>query len=173
MAVNDIIFFDNGTFGYPGDTQHNVAAQSSLIPYFNPGELAFRTLGAGEYVTTLAASTNTKPVVGTDYLAGVTASVSNETASVDGVVDVTKFTNASSFLMNPNTAATWNTQAKYNALIGSRVLVNSSAAVSGVVTLTVLAADSANNGLVVMPLNIQTYPGKVRVCFRGALNWLS
>lgn len=173
MAVNDIIFYDNGAFGYPGDNQFDVAAQSSLTPYFNPGELAFRALGAGEYVTTLAASTTNRPAVGTDYLAGVTASASNETASVDGKVSVTKFTTSSTFLMNPGTAATWNTQAKYNALIGSRVLVSSSAAVSGVVTLTVLASDSANNGLVVMPLNITLYPGKVRVAFRGALNFLA
>ena len=173
MAVNDIIFYDNGVFGYPGDNLFSVQAQSSLTPYFNPGELAFRALGAGEYVTTLAASTTTKPAVGTDYIAGVTASASNETSANDGVVSVTKFSNASTFLMNPGTAATWNTQAKYNALIGARVLISSSAASNGVVTLTVLASDSANNGLVVMPLDITRYPGKVRVAFRGALNFLA
>lgn len=173
MAVNDIILYDDGAFGYPGDNQFSVQAQSTLTPAFNPGEIAIRALGAGAYVTSIAASTSTKPVVGTDYIAGITAGSSNETSANNGTVTVTKFTTTSTWLMNPDVAATWNTQAKYDALIGSRVLVKTSAAVSGVVTYTVLASDSANNGLVVMPLNITTYPGKVRLAFRAGLNFLA
>ena len=173
MAVNDIIFYDNGAFGYPGDNVFAVQAQSTLTPAFNPGEIAIRALGASAYVTSIAASTSTKPVVGTDYIAGITSGSSTETASVNGTVTVTKFTTTSTNLMNPDVAATWDTQAEYDALVGSRVLVKTSAASNGVVTYTVLASDSANNGLVVMPLDVTKYPGKVRVAFRAGLNFLA
>lgn len=180
MAVNDFTLFDQSGGGYPGDNQFDVAAQSSLTPYFNPGEVALRALGAGEYVTTIGASSTSKPVVGTDYLAGITASSSTETASVDGKVTVTKYGSSETWLVTPSVAATYGVgatpvQATYNALIGSRVLITSSASVAGVVTYKILAADSANNGLVVMPLDVVAggHPGKVRVAFRGGLNFLA
>lgn len=173
MAVNDIIFYDNGAFGYPGDNQFAVQAQSTLTPAFNPGEIAIRALGASAYVTSIAASTATKPAVGTDYIAGITAGSSNETSSVNGTVTVTKFAATSTYLMNPSAPTSWDTQAEYDALVGARVLVSTSADSAGVRTTTVLASDSANNGLVVMPLDISRYPGKVRVAFRAGLNYLA
>ncbi len=62
-------------------------------------------------------------------------------------------------------AAAWDTQAEYDALVGKRLLIDLT---SGAYTL--LATDSANNGLIVMPLNIAKYPGKVAVAFRQALS---
>jgi len=179
MAINDLTIFDQGA-AYPGDNLFDVAAQSTTVPLFNPGEVAFRALGAGEYVTSLAASTTNRPAVGTDYIAGVTSSTSTETATVDGKVNVTKFDPFMTFLITPGTPATYGVgstpnQTTYNALIGSRVLLTSSAQVSNVITTKLLAADSANNGLVVMPLDVVAggHPGKVRVAFRAALNYLA
>lgn len=178
MAVNDLVLYEPAGEGYTGDFAYAVAAQSSLTPFINPGEPILKALGATPYVTKIAASTATKPVVGTDYLAGVSSGISSETATVDGTVTVTKMTNNQTYLIAPLVAATYGVgatpvQATYDALIGSRVLINNSSAVSGVTTYTLLAADGSTNGLVVMPLDVQKYPGKVRVAFRGGLNYLS
>ena len=46
-------------------------------------------------------------------IVGVAASTSNETASVAGTVDVIPAAPGQLWLVKPNVAATWNTQAKY------------------------------------------------------------
>ena len=178
MALGDIEIYSEGAFGYPGDNTWSVQAQSTLTPELNDGEVAIRALGAGAYVTAIASSTNTKPVVGTDYIAGITTTSSTETGSVNGTVQVMNFSTQTSFLIAPLVAATYGvgatpSQSTYDALIGSRVLLNVSAATNGVNTYTILAADSANNGLVVLPLDVTKFPGKVRFAFRGALSFLA
>lgn len=91
---------------------------------------------------------------------GVAASASNETASADGTVDVIPASNGQLWIITPKVLATWNTQAKYNALIGSRVLIDLTTA-----TFTLLAADGASQGCVVEYLDIARYPGKVAFSF--------
>lgn len=59
-------------------------------------------------------------------------------------------------MIAPKVAATWNTQAKYNALVGARVLIDLTAGV-----YTILAADGAGNGCIVEYLDISKYPGMV------------
>ena len=73
------------------------------------------------------------------------------------------------FICAPTVAATWDTQAEYDALVGDRVLLNITTA--GV--WTVLAADSANNGLVVEPLDVTLHPGMVRFSVRQSLMYNS
>ncbi len=159
--IGDIELYDNGTFGYPGDDVFQCQANTTVI---NAGEPVAKAL-AGRYVT--AAATNF-PVVGTDYMAGVAATTSTQTASAAGSVRVTKVTQGTSWLIKPTVAATWDTQAEYDALVGDRVLIDLT---TGVYTL--LAADSANNGCVVLDLDITKYPGKVRFAFRQAANFLA
>jgi hypothetical protein len=178
MAVNDFVFYDVGAAGYPGDNVFSVQSQSTTIPYFNPGEMAFRALGAGAYVTSYAASLTTRPSVGTDYLAGITSGTSTEGASTNGTVTVTKFVPDVTFLITPASTSIYGVgstpvQATYDALIGTRVLVTSSAQTNNVITYTLASADSQYNGLVVMPLDVTKYPGKVRVALRQALNFLA
>lgn len=172
MAVNDIIIYDQGVFGYPGDVEYAVTAQSTLTPYINVGEPVLKALGA-TVVTAFTASSSTQPVVGTDYMAGVAASSSSETASVNGTVKVTKLGVHSSYLANVDSSTLWNTQALYDANVGKRVLLKASAASAGVVTYTILATDSATYGCVILPLDIVKYPGKARFSFRGGLNYLA
>jgi hypothetical protein len=74
------------------------------------------------------------------------------------------------FLADPYTAASWDTQAKYDALVGSRIKLNY-AATTG--KITALATDFTYNGCVVEPLNIVKHPGKVRISFRQALMYTS
>lgn len=159
MASGDIMIFDEGAYGYPGDIEFSVAASATLI---NPGEPVAKPLGnsTGNVVAPLATN---KPVVATDFLAGIAASTSTNTASAAGKVRVTKMIPGMTYLIAPKVPATYGTQALYDALVGARVLFDLTSSV-----YTILAADGATSGLVVEPLNIVTYPAKVRFSIRSA-----
>lgn len=159
--IGDITLYADAAFGYPGDDEYAVAASATLI---YPGEPVAKALGDAAVTP---AATNT-PVVATDFYAGVAQSTSTNTAGAAGIVRVTKFTDATSWLIAPKVAATWDTQAEYDALVGDRVLLDLTTG-----TYTILATDGATNGCVVMPLDITKYPGKVRFAFRNAVNYLS
>ncbi len=75
------------------------------------------------------------------------------------------------YLITPDVAATWDTQAEYDALVGKRVLIKLSAVTGG--TYTILASDSAANGCVIQALDIAKYPGKVAFAFRNGVSVLS
>lgn len=162
MALGDITIFNDGQFGTPGSKRFVVA--SGTAASINAGEPVGKALAAVA-VATLATN---KPVVGTDFIAGISATTSTETAAANGVVDVIPVTPGATFLITPNVVATWNTQAKYDALVGSRVLIDKT---SGI--YTILAADGSTNGCVVEPLNIIRYPNKVRFSLRQALNYFA
>lgn len=160
--TGDIIIKDASAFEGQGALPFLVAAGATAI---HAGEPVTCPLGAVQ--AAIVCPTNA-PVVGTDYVAGVAATDSTQTASVAGVVNCYPVNPAAVFLIAPNVAATWNTQAKYDALVGSRVLFNLTTG-----TYTILAADSANNGLVVRPLDIFKYPGKVAFSFRAATSYVA
>lgn len=162
--IGDITVFSEGAFGYPGDDLYKCAANTTVISAGEPVAIALGN-STGNVVT--AAATNT-PVVATDFYAGIAATTSNQTASVAGEVRVTKFSPNVSFLIAPKVAATWDTQAEYDALVGARVLLDLTSSV-----YTILAADGSTHGCVVMNLDIAKYPGKVRFQFRNAVNYLS
>lgn len=138
-------------------------------PAINAGEPVGKTLG-NQYVITLG---NAKPVIGTDYMAGISMTTSSETATADGSVQVVPIDGSTIWLLTPNVAATYGVgatpnQTTYNALVGARVLIQ---VTSGVFTL--LAADSANNGCVVENSDVVRYPGKVAFSFRGAASYIA
>ncbi len=163
MALRDFIGYTPGRTGSPGSEKYTVA--SGTTSSINSGEPVLKGLGAAA-VTAMATN---MPVVGTDFLAGMAATTSDETSTAAGSVQVEKiFDEDVSYLGNPKVAATWDTQAKYDALVGDRVLIDLTAGV-----FTVLATDGATNGCVVEPLDIATYPGKVRISFRKGLNYLA
>lgn len=161
MALGDITLYDAASFGYPGDDVYLTQANTTVI---NAGEPVAKALGQ-QYATALATN---KPVVATDFLAGVAATTSTQTASANGVVRVTKMTSGSSWLIAPKVTATWDTQAEYDALEGARVLLDLTTGV-----YTILASDGSTSGCVVLALDIAKYPGKVRFAFRNATNFLS
>jgi len=97
---------------------------------------------------------------------GVAASASNETSTADGTVDVYPATNGQIYIITPKVAATWNTQAKYNALVGSRVLIDLTTG-----TFTLLAADGAGNGCIVEYLDMSRYLGKVAFSFSPLVDY--
>lgn len=139
-------------------------------PAILAGEPVSKTLG-NQYVITNPSSNQ---VVATNFLAGVATTSSNETASANGTVDVAPISSADIWLIAPGVAATWGltqgslNQATYNALVGSRVLIQK---VTGV--YTILATDSTNNGCVVENLDITKTLGKVAFSFRGGLSYLA
>lgn len=164
MSLNDIKIYSDGTFGPPGAVRHAVAAGSTTT--IRSGELVVKTLGSA-FVTVVTTNSTTFPSVGTNYIAGIAAGDSTQTASAAGYVDVIPNVPGLTYLCAPNVAATWDTQTEYDALVGDRVKFN----VSTAGLTTVLALDNANNGCVVEPLDIQRYPGLVRFSLRQALNY--
>lgn len=154
MAAGDIIIYKaNGT---QGSRRFAVAAGATKI---NPGEPVVKTLGA---VTVTAAADGT-PVVGTDYVVGIAASESTQTAGAAGFVYVTVLTPGMVIAGKPKTAASWDTQAEYDALTGKRVVFDLT---SG--SYTIDATDGATNGLVVEYLNIAEEPNLVACVVRNA-----
>lgn len=157
--TGDITILREGQFGGKGSKRYAVAASATLI---YPGEPVAKALGAA--VVTPAA-TNT-PVVSTDFYAGIATSTSTNTASAAGTVDVMPLSADTVFLIAPKVAATWDTQAEYDALVGDRVLLDLTSS-----TYTILATDGATNGCVIEPLDITKYPGKVAFSFRDAVRY--
>lgn len=164
MALGDLNLYKAGaSTGALGSIRHQVVA-GGTPPAINAGEPVSKTLG-NQYVITNPSSGQ---AVATNFLAGVSTSTSNETATLDGFVDVMPIDVGTIWLVAPAVAATWNTQAKYNALVGARVLIQKT---NGV--YTILAADGATSGCVVENMNIFTYPGMVAFSLRGALSYLA
>lgn len=165
MSKGDITLYSDGQFGGPGARGFVVA--SGTTASINAGEVVLKALGNSSGNVVSAMTTN-KPVVATDFIAGISTTASNETASATGTVYVMPNLPGMTYVCAPKVASTWNTQAKYDALVGARVLID---VTSGL--LTVLASDSANNGLVVEPLDIVRFPNAVRFSLRQALNYFA
>ena len=144
------------------------------------GEPAARTLGSN--VITYCGATF--GAVGTDYLAGIvltgTQAETNELYPVQSTgvygVRVQPLDNGITYLANPTVATAYATQTLYNAMVGSNVLITSTATtVNGVAgtsyTVGVVANTTASTyGCVIMPLDVTAYPGKVAVAFRNGLS---
>jgi len=173
MAANDISLLDTGTFA-PGSKRFKVLGQGRAGG-IKVGELVFKSLGntSGYYVTAwtsgLAASA-LKPSVGTDYIAGLAMCTSTETASANGIVDVIPNLPGMTYMVAPNDSTAWDTQAEYDALVGTRIKLNY-AATTG--KITALATDAVYNGAVVEPLDITLHPNLVRFSLRQGLNYLA
>lgn len=163
MALGDISFYDQATFGYPGDVEYAFDSSTTTV---KAGEPVAKALGnsSGKFVT--QAVTNS-PVVATDFWAGIAATTSTNTSTASGTVKVTKMSVNQSMLIAPKVAASWDTQAEYDALVGARVLIDLTTG-----SFTILASDSATYGLVILPLNITQTPNKVRFAIRGGVNYL-
>lgn len=162
MAIGDITILKNALTSGAGSLTFNVAANTTAI---NAGEPVTCPLGAVQ--AAIPAATN-GPVVGTTYMAGIAETAGTQTASVAGVVNVNPINPATVYLIAPKVTATFTPQSAYDALVGSRVLLDLTTG-----TYTILAADSANNGCVIQPLDISKYPGKVAFCFRSGANYLA
>ena len=162
MSIGDITILEQPVMAGVGAKKFNVAASATLI---YPGEpVALNALGD---VVVIKFDTNA-PVVATDFVVGIAATQSTNDANNAGVVWVNQMTPGTTYLITPTTAATWNTQAKYDAIVNKRVLIDYTSP-----AFTILASDNSTYGCVVMPLDIAKYPGKVAFQFRAGASYLA
>jgi hypothetical protein len=159
MALNDILLSGDATFGSNGTITYNVAASATLI---HAGEPVAATLGT---LTGTPMATN-KPVVATDYLAGIAVSTSTNTASVAGTVEVRPLLAGQKYDIVPKVAIA--TQAAYNVFLGYRVLIDLTAG-----SYTLLVADGVTYGCIILPNDLLKNPGKVTFTFRNGVSNLS
>ena len=177
MAQGDFTLLnERGAGGGRGARLYNVAAGTPIL--------------AGEPVALLAVGgvavipgRSSTPVVGTSgvegLFVGIASTNSTNSTTVAGSVNVIPVNNQDVWLVNAAVAASWDTQAKYNALVGKRVLLQNGAENLAYVanvnagTYSVLASDSAANGAVVQAMDITTNPGKVAIAFRGRVSNLA
>lgn len=153
MSIGDFNAKDVTGSQFPGSIKFAVA--SGTTASIKAGEPVQKLAGAA-YATLAATNFPTTTL----RHVGIATSPSSETSTADGTVDVVLSVPGVTWLGNPNVATSWNTQAKYNALVGSRVLIDLTTGV-----FTVLATDSAGNGCVVEWLDIAKYPAKVAFSF--------
>ncbi len=161
MALGDITYLDNSQRGGVGARPFQVAASATLI---YAGEPVDKALGAA-VVTPMATN---KPVVATDFLAGIAATTSTNTASAAGSVWVDPLVPGVVYLIAPKVAATFDTQAEYDLLVGDRVLLDLTAGV-----YTILATDGATSGCVIEQLEVALHPGKVAFSIRNGVSYLT
>lgn len=150
MAKGDIQPFENSAaVKMDGSLKYVVAA--GTVASINAGEPVEKLAGAN-FVKQLVTNAPTT----TDRIVGIAVSVSTETVSVSGLVDVIPVSNGQIWMIAPKVLASWNTQTLYNANVGKRVLLDFTAGV-----FTILAADAASQGCVVEYMDIARYPGMV------------
>jgi hypothetical protein len=166
MSAGDIMPFENANASKMGGAlKFYVAAGATgadgTTSRIKAGEPVAKTAGAAGVIALV-----TNGPTASCRIVGVAQNTSTETASVSGTVDVIPAAPGQLWLIKPNVAATWNTQAKYNALVGSRVLLDNTTG-----TYTILAADGAGYGCIVEYLDIARYPGLVAFSFSKLVDY--
>lgn len=153
MSIGDFNVKDQISAQVPASLEFAVA--SGTTASIKAGEPVQKLAGTA-YVTLAATNFPTTTL----RHVGIASSPSNETASAAGTVKVIPSVPGVTWLGNADAPTSWDTQAEYNALVGTRVLIKLSAGV-----FTVLASDSAGNGCVVEYMDVSKYPGKVAFSF--------
>jgi len=166
MALGNFQPYENASASkMSGSVKFYVAANSTgsdgTISRIKAGELVTKVAGAAGVI---AAATNAPTT--TLRVVGISAGTSTETASVAGTVDVIPALDGQIWTVAADVLATWDTQAEYNALCGSRVLIKNTAGV-----YTALASDSASNGCIVEYIDVIKYPGVVAFSFSPLVNY--
>ena len=171
---NLIIVEEATTQGSRGGRLYNVAAGT---PIYAGDPVQVRAVGAVTVQPSLTSTPVCSTTAGVEGLfVGVATTNSTNTATAAGTVYVLPANSDITYLANPDTAASWDTQAEYDALVGKRVLLANDVSVTATPTAgtyTILASDSANNGCTVQAMNIAEHPAKVAFAFRkGTSNLL-
>lgn len=151
MAKGDIQPFENSSGAKTGASALKYVVASGTTASINAGEPVEKLAGAAN----VKALVNSAPTT-TDRIVGVSTTASSETASASGLVDVIPAAPGQLWLIAPKVAATWNTQAKINALVGARVTLDLTAGV-----YTINSTDGASNGCIIEYIDITRYPGLV------------
>lgn len=166
MALGDFAPFENAGSGKMGGSlRYKVTANSvgsdGTVSRIKAGELVTKVAGAAGV---LAAATNAPTT--TLRVVGIAQTTSSETASVDGTVDVIPATTGQLWMVKVKVASGIDTQAKYNALCGARVLIDNTAGV-----YTALVVDGASNGCIIEYNDISKYPGMIVFSFSPLVDY--
>jgi hypothetical protein len=162
MLGDITIYQQSSAQGGSGSRRFNTAAAATLINAGEPVVMvagATAVIGGATNLITIPSPYVPYTITGTGVV-GVAETTSTNTASLAGNVNVTLANPSTVFLITANSATLVNTQAKYDALVGHRVLIDLTAGV-----YTALLADSALNGCLVQPLDVIKNPGKVAFTF--------
>lgn len=175
MAVGDLTILEQGVYTGRGGRLYNVAAGTAILAGEPVYHVAVGDVVVQPMATTLPLVSASAGVEG--KFVGVATTASTNTATAAGTVYVMPQSSAISYLIAPVTAASWDTQAEYDALVGKRLTINNSTTVGtspqNVGTYALNASDSANNGVVVLAMNILEHPVKVAIAFRNGTSDLA
>lgn len=172
--TGDLIILEQVSEMGRGGRLYNVAAGT---PIYAGEPVQIRAVGGIVVEPSLTSTPVVSASAGVEGLfVGVATTNSTNTTTAAGTVNVLPTNSGTTYLANPDTAASWDTQAEYDALVGKRVLLKNSVTVSSTPTsgtYTLLASDSAANGCTVQAMNILNNPAKVAIAFRiGTSNLL-
>lgn len=157
-----------------GGRLYNVAAGT---PIYAGEPVQIRAVGNTVVEPSLTSTPVCSVTAGVEGLfVGVATTNSTNTTAAAGTVNVLPVNSGTTYLITPASAGSWDTQAEYDALVGKRVVLQNSVSVTSTPTsgtYTVLASDSANNGVSVQAMSIAEHPAKVAIAFRtGTSNLL-
>lgn len=173
MALGDLTILEPGQLGGRGGRLYNVAAGT---PIYAGDPVQIRAVGGIVVEPNLTSTPVVSVSAGVEGLfVGVATTSSTNTTSAAGTVNVLPVNSNVTYLANPDTGTSWDTQAEYDALTGKRVLLKNSVTVSGTPTggtYTLLASDSANNGCTVQAMSVLEHPSKVAIAFRTSTSCL-
>jgi hypothetical protein len=137
MSLGDISIISPGGQHFPPSLRCRMEANTTVA---NPGEpLAVGGTGTN-YVAVLA---DAKPITSDASFAGVAATLSNQTASADGVVDVLLPVAGVVYACKAQTASTFDTDAEILAVLFDNVYLNLAA---GVYTVDIANASAGGTG---------------------------
>ena len=160
MSLGDLVVKDQNVMTGTGARLYNVLAGTAI----NAGEPVY-VLALGAASAYVQPAPTSFPDASAHLMVGVAATTGTQTSSAAGTVWVTPVSSALDYLITPDTAATWDTQAEYDALVGKRVLIDLTTG-----TYTLLVSDSVNNGCIIEPCNIADRPGIILFSFRNQVN---
>lgn len=147
MSTGDIRLQDIAGKNAPNVRTFTTESAETAI---NPGEIVKITSSGGTYVVAMQ---DGDPTIFADYIVGLAAKASSHTASADGYVDVYLDTPGTVYAGKPKTAGSCNTQAKVDALMLKRIVLDVTASKT---TVDTAAADASTNGVIVVGGNPAT-----------------
>jgi hypothetical protein len=162
----DITIYDD-SHGFPG-TFTAIVASGTTANKINAGEPVYIAVDGDNTATALATNLPSSANAASN-ISGIAESTSTDTVAAAGTVQVMKLEPTTTYLIAPNDATAWDTQAEYDALVGKFVLLDlTGTAAAKTATYTILASHNAAYGCIVEPLDITKHPGKVRFSIRAA-----
>lgn len=169
MALGDITVFRQASSGGGAGSFTFIAGPSVVA--IQAGEPVMLVAGAtavlpNQATNLLAVPNSPYSMTGTGLL-GIASTTGTNTSSAAGSIEIIPPGSGMTWLITANNSTNVNTQAKYDALVGHRVLIDLT---SG--SYTLLTSDSAANGCIIMPLSVFKFPGKIAFKFFDAVSAL-